>query len=317
MKPKKIAAVLLLLLVVAALLYTGFATHTVTKEIKVPQPPFRLAEQVSVPANVVKWMMPFSADGAAPDIQIRPTGKVIRSQEDSAVFTIESVFSTTIKLFSGGDQHSFAFRVSPDTASGAQSAIVMSYKTSWLQEWLGGNKAIKNAVSSFENLKEYLLDTKKFYGYEIRMVTVVDTSFLFLREVVPLAEKRNATKRMFEQLINYAEKNNAGYNGIRIFYPLENDDKIILFASIGVSNRVNTPENDPIQYKMMPFEKKLLEATYQGPYGESSKVFRALEQYKADFGLTSMAIPFQKFLSDGYDFADDQTVQMKVYYPIF
>jgi effector-binding domain-containing protein len=317
MKPKKIAAVILSLLLVAAFLYTGLVKHTVSKEIRVRQPPFRLAEQISVPANVVKWMMPFSADGAVPDIQIRETGKVIRLQKDSVVFTIESIFNTHVKLFSGGDQHSFKFRVSPDTAGGAQSTVMMTYKTSWLQEWLGGNKAIKNAVTSFENLKEYLLDTKKFYGYEIRMVTVVDTSFLFLRETVPLTEKRNATKRMFEQLISHAEKKDAGYNGIRILYPLQNDDSIILFASIGVSKRVNTPENDPIQYKLMPFEKKLLEATYQGSYGESSKVFRALEQYKYDFGLTSMAIPFQKFLSDGYDFAEDQVVQMKVYYPIF
>jgi len=67
----------------------------------------------------------------------------------------------------------------------------------------------------------------------------------------------------------------------------------------------------------MPVGKNLLEASYQGPFGEAHKAYRALESFKTDHNLSSMAIPFQKFLSDGYDFADDQTVQLKVYYPIF
>ena len=67
----------------------------------------------------------------------------------------------------------------------------------------------------------------------------------------------------------------------------------------------------------MPFGKNLLMAVYQGPYGEISKAFTALENFKADHKLSSMAIPYQKFLSEGFDFSDSQIVQMKVYYPIF
>jgi effector-binding domain-containing protein len=119
-------------------------------------------------------------------------------------------------------------------------------------------------------------------------------------------------------LISYAEKRDAGYNGTRIFYAVPyGTEQIMLFASIGVTNRINIPESEEIQYKKMPFGKNLLMATYQGPYGEVSKVYTALENFKSDHKLSSMAIPYQKFLSEGYDFSDEEVVQMKVYYPIF
>jgi len=50
---------------------------------------------------------------------------------------------------------------------------------------------------------------------------------------------------------------------------------------------------------------------------QAEKAYKALEEYKKDHNLVSMAIPFQKFMGDGYDFDDNQIVQLKVYYPVF
>ena len=72
-----------------------------------------------------------------------------------------------------------------------------------------------------------------------------------------------------------------------------------------------------LAHKKMPFGKNLLVANYHGPYGEVHKAYTALENFKADHRLSSMAIPYQKFLQEGYDFSDDEIVQMKVYYPVF
>ena len=43
----------------------------------------------------------------------------------------------------------------------------------------------------------------------------------------------------------------------------------------------------------------------------------AADMLPSDHRLSSMAIPYQKFLQEGYDFSDDEIVQMKVYYPVF
>jgi hypothetical protein len=162
-----------------------------------------------------------------------------------------------------------------------ECTVTLQYKNSLLAHWLDRGKLEEKAVESLENLKTFMEDTRLFYGYEIEQTTVTDTAYIFKSSIVPLT------------------------------------DKIMLFASIGVANEVKVTPGAPIQYKRMPLGKNLLMATYQGPLNQVSKVFYAMENFKADHKLSSMAIPYFKFISDGIDFADDQVVQLKVYYPIF
>lgn len=318
MKFRNILLALLLVLVSSFLLYIFFVQRTVRKTITISLPALKVSQQFTDPANLVKWYMPFANTAVQPNIQYNDSNNIIRSGNDSIEISNQSIYSTLLKSFSGKQKKYFLFSAIPDTTGQEQTVVTMTYKTSLFKQWFNKGSLEKNALQSFTNFKEYMEDTKRLYGYEIRPVTVTDTLFLFTSETVAVSEKRNATRKLFEQLIAYAEKEKAGYNGVRIFYSQKNpDDKITLFASIGVTNRINIPPADPFEQKMMPSGKNLLEATYQGPFGESDKVFQALESFKTDHNLSSMAIPFKKFLSDGYDFADDQIVQLKVYYPIF
>ena len=315
---RNILSALLLLTVSCFLLYIFLVQRTVRRTVNISLSALKVSQQFTDPANLVKWYMPFANTAVQSDIQYNDSNNIIRSGNDSIEITNQSMYSTLLKSFSGRQKKHFLFSVIPDTTGQEQAVVTMTYKTSLFKQWFNKGSLEKNALQSFTNFKEYMEDTKRLYGYEIRPVTVTDTLFLFISETVAVSEKRNATRKLFEQLIAYAEKNKAGYNGVRIFYSQKTgDDKITLFASIGVTNRINIPPADPFEQKMMPAGKNLLEATYQGPFGESDKVFPALESFKTDHNLSSMAIPFKKFLSDGYDFTDDQIVQLKVYYPIF
>jgi effector-binding domain-containing protein len=211
----------------------------------------------------------------------------------------------------------FLFTIRPDTIQMGKTWVVLSYRNTVFKEWFGKGELVKNAIQSLGNLKDYMEDPQQLYGYDIRIVNVTDTAFLFKSVTVPVGQKREATRNLFEELINFAEKKKAGYTGVRIFYSQKSGDEITLFASIGVSTSVAIDSTESFEYKLMPFGKRLLEATYQGPYGEVGKVYNALATFKTDHNLTSMAIPFQKFLNNGYDFSDEQIVQMKIYYPIF
>jgi hypothetical protein len=42
-----------------------------------------------------------------------------------------------------------------------------------------------------------------------------------------------------------------------------------------------------------------------------------MEQFKIDNRHVSMAIPFHKYLDEGYGFTEDQNVRVKVCYPVF
>jgi effector-binding domain-containing protein len=288
----------------------------VKKMIVVPYAMFKSGEQLNNLKNIVKWFPPFKISDTAAIIKGEKKQSVTSGEYSAEVSSI-TMFSSVITAAHKGKKKAFAFVSLADSTQSFASTITLTYTTNLFSKWFSKSTVEKNAEESMENLKEYMTDTKSFYGFDIQEEPVADTAFLFSRTVVPVNERRTATIKLFEQLIKYAEKNNAGYTGNRIYYTLKAGKEITIFASIGVSNYIETTGDDIIQYKKMPLGKRLISTTYQGPLNQSTKAFNALELFKADHNLTSMAIPFQKFLSDGYDFEDNQIVQLKVYYPVY
>lgn len=314
---RKIVSVVCIIISVVVLFYLLFVQHEFKKTLILKLPILTVTEQFNTPKNLQKWFVPFINATASPSDSVTQTNKSITDGTYRLEVNNTSIYSAILTFSKGKKTKEFLFSAMPDSTKGGFTILTIIYKNSYLKEWLFKSDLEQKALSSFTGFKEYLDDTKRIYGYEINPVKVVDTLFLFKRQTVSLSDKRNTTKSLFENLIAYADKNNLGYNGNRIFYSVKGDDNITLFASIGITREIEIPETEEFEIKRMPFEKNLLEAIYQGPYGEASKVFEALKQYLSDHNLSSIAIPYQKFISDGYDFADEQVVQMKIYCPIF
>lgn len=310
---RKIVGGIVLLLASFFVFYILFFHNEFQKTIHLPLPILTVTEQFKNPENLQKWFAPFDTRGA---ISFDSSNKKISSGEYQVKIINQSLYSSLLVYSNNKKEKKFIISALPDTAKNSITSLSIIYKSTYFKQWFGQDDLTKNALTSFTNFREYIEDSKRVYGYEIKPVKVVDTLFLFERRTVPLADKRKGMKSIFENLIAYAEKNDLGYTGNRIFYSLKTGNTITLFASIGITRETEIPGNAAIEIKRMPFEKKLLEATYQGTFGDSNKVFEALEKFINDHYLATMGIPYQKFISDGYDFADDQVVQMKVYYPV-
>ena len=316
-RTKLLVSIVILIVLVGIIVYATTITRVYDYAVTVPFSMLKTGEQLNTPSNVVKWYQPFSSNDSLKSSYIK-TGGEIKLDDESIQILKPGALGVTIKASKGDVSKDFLFVVSEDSAQVGSSRVYLLYESTLFGHLIDKGDLKKKARESLENLKVYMEDTKQFYGIQIEQTTVTDTAFLFMSETVPKAEKREATKKIYEKLIAYANEMGAGYTGTRIFYSTPyGTDKVMLFASIGVNKWIETPANHPIENKRMPFGKNLLVALYHGPYGEVSKAYTALENYKADHQLTSMAIPYQQFISEGFDFADDQIVQMKVYYPIF
>jgi len=266
--------------------------------VKVPLPIERVMMEFELMDKVDQWYTPKKQDGYALNI------------ENANPF--EFIFVNT-KADKTTPVH---IVVSPDTTDSKLTKIVYRYEQSKLP--ISGDDLSTSVAASLNNLGEMLKTTTYVYGYNILTTTVTDSSFLFQSKVVPKVNESAETKMIFDELIAYAEKRNAGYNGVRIFYTQRvNNDEVALFASVGVNNYTPTGPSEKIQYKMMPYGKKLLILDYEGPYSKSKELFSVLEDYKRYNTLVSMAIPFIKYMSPGYGFADTQVVKTRVSYPVF
>ena len=94
-------------------------------------------------------------------------------------------------------------------------------------------------------------------------------------------------------------------------------DSIHLFTSIGITNCENAPLTGPFILKRMPYMGRLLKTYYQGGFGNVVSSLDALNQFKSDNGMNSMAIPFIKLITEGIEFDDSQIIQASALYPVY
>jgi effector-binding domain-containing protein len=309
---KKKITLIVFILITALLLYATLVSTVKREEVLINAPVIRIQHQLSTIKSISRWYIPFAnTDTAA--IKISPNK--LETATDSLVIATLTGLRAGYQVAENGQSKNIIFDVIADTAG--YSKVTLSYETT-LWNKLTGNKIFANAEKSLLYLKEYFEDAKKMYGFEMEVVEVTDTAFLFTSRIVANSSKKAAFKSMYESLIKYAGEKNMGFNNTKIFYtsPYGNDSTHI-FTSIGVSNPKNASLSGEYSLKQMPYKGRLLSAFYQGSFGNVHKVITAMEQFKTDNGMTSMAIPFIKPITEGIDFDDAKIVQVRAYYPIY
>ncbi len=310
MKKKTLLA--LTVIVTAFVLYAIFANNIFHKEIKIPHRIDLVNKQVSSIDNISKWYLPFASGDTG---NFKTSRDKIEYNNNSLTITRHVNLSIWYNVAENNERKEVFFSVFADT--GRTSKVILSYESTLWNKFFGNNSLVKTAEASLKNLKEYFADTKKMYGYEMEVIDVTDTAFLFTSKVVAKSIQKDAFKSLFESLINYATEKDLGYTGARIFYTSGyGTDSIHLFTSIGITNTNDVPLEGRFSLKKMPYKGHLLTAYYQGNFANVNNAINALGQFKTDNEMTSMAIPFLKLISEGITFEDNQIIQAKACYPI-
>jgi effector-binding domain-containing protein len=299
---------------VIALLYIFFVPAVTKKDILINAPVIRVQHQLSAIKSISRWYLPFAGTDTA-SIKISGNNK-IATDTDSLVITSLTGLRAVYQVTEKGASKDFVFDVFADTAG--QSKVTLSYHSTLWSRLTGSSAVTDNAIKSLQHLKEFFEDTKKMYGFEMEVVQLTDTAFLFTSKIVSNSNKKETFKSLYEALIQNAAQKDMGYTGTKIFYtsPYGNDS-IHIFTSIGISNPKNAPLEGEFSLKKMPYKGRLLSAYYQGSFKNINAVIKAMEQFKSDNAMTSMAIPFIKPITEGIDFDDAQIIQARAYYPVY
>jgi len=300
---------------VAIIFLLIFKKNSVTYSVEVPFTVIKAADHLRDPHKIRQWMQPFASE-KGDKLLISPQQLILGN--DTLQILQQGFIDMWLRRSNGKDSLVYSINADALVDKPNITRFTLTYNTTPWKKLTQKNPLVEETMKNMDALAAYMKDPVKVYGYNIREVTVTDTSFLFSSRSVPSAKFANETKLLFDMLIAEAKKRDAGYNGVRIFNWLDNGDGTTsLFAGIGVTKRIETSDGDVVSYKMMPYQKKLLVADFEGPYKDVMKVYAAMEEYKEDNKRVSMAIPFHKYLSDGYGFADTQVVKMRVSFPVF
>ena len=303
------------LVVVAIVGFAGFALTRQTEEmktVKVNLPALKAMEYFSDSSKMNAWMVPFTVNPVPFE-----NNRMIHG-EDTLTLTKLSLLQVDFKRSRPEGIFDFSVSVVPDKDSVHQSYFVLTYNTSRWRSMFGKNKFSLDAEASLDSLNKYLNNPEKLYGYNIHGELVEDTAFLFASKKIHRSKFAEESKALYDMLIDEAKKRDAGYNGVRIFHFTDGrDSSRTIFASIGITKRLDTKPEERVSFKMMPYQRNLLVIDFNGPYRDLPQAYTALEKYRIDNKLVSMAIPFHKYLDSGYGFPESKVVKMKVYYPVF
>jgi len=283
--------------------------------VEVPFALIKAEDHFRDPHKMSKWMQPF-ASVKEDKLTINPQEIILG--KDTLQILQNGFIDMRLRRADGKDTFGYSIDADAEVDQPNLTRFTLSYNTTPWKKLTEKNPLVQESFRNMDAFAAYMKDPVKVYGYNIREVLVTDTSFLFASRTIPASKFASETKSLFDMLIAEAKKRDAGYNGVRIFnWQDMGDGTTSLFAGVGVTKRVDTNDNDIISYKMMPYQKKLLVADFEGPYKDVMKVYAAMEEYKEDNKRVSMAIPFHKYISDGYGFADSQVVKMRVSFPVF
>ena len=315
MKKNLIRSLTALLVLAGCLL--GFYPITVHESVSINHTLFKISEQFQTGTALSSWYLPFAQLETVRTLHENKREPIVTYGENQITTSPESPFDINVVCKNGKDQEKFLFTIRSKGEKDTASVVSLHYNTTYLGKWFTKNKQRETASESLKNLKDFMEDTKRFYGFEIVATKVEDTSYFFMTRTVTKGLEWQTLGKLMEELLAIAEKKEAGHNGVKIFYMLPEEKEVKVFASIGVTKQVFPTSTDIFEYKRMPFGKNLLMSSYQGKMKEAFKVLKAHERFKNDRTLVSMAIPFQRILSDGLYFKEDDWVQLKIYSPVF
>ena len=297
------------LLLLSLIVLNACRESPVDKVVEADYPALKAAEHLTDPRRVARWMEPFRSSDTA-TLMYLPDGIV--SGTDTLTIRPDGPVDIAYRRSYKRSELSFTVGLEPLLDKPGTTRFRLTFKGK------GGNRLAEDAVESLSHLSRYLADPAELYGFPVGETTVTDTVFLFASRQVDKSRFSEGTKALFDDLIAAAVRFGVGYNGVRIFHMEDAESgKRTLFAGIGIDRAVESGSEDEFRCKRMPFGHRLLSVDYQGPYHRLPDILQAMERYKSDRGMASMAIPFHKYLQDGYGFTDSQTVKMRVCYPVY
>lgn len=301
------------LAIMLTLAFLGFALTRPaeqTRTVEVDLSALKAMGYLTDSSRLIRWAVPFIGTDA-----VYRQDRLVKG-DDTLTMVRLSAYQMDLRRSRPGDAQDFTISVSPDKDSVFKSYLTLSY---WLPRWkkFRGQTLARDAEASFDSLRNFLGNPTRLYGFPIKGEPVVDTSFLFAKKTIDKKDFVAETRSLFDMLIREAGRRGAGYNGVRIFHFEDAGSNRNIYASIGITRNVETREGDPVSLKKMPYQMNLLTLDYKGLYKDLPKAYQALEDYRQDYRFVTMAIPFHKYIDEGYGFSDSSTVHMKVCYPVY
>jgi effector-binding domain-containing protein len=312
---KLIIGISVLLLV--ALIMLWLISFNIKKQVTIRASIFNVANQITNLRNWNHWH---------PQLKGRDTASFNYSKQTNVVnsfldfkgqtYTITNVNSQGIEFETktDNDKNYQSIAAYPDSFLTITNVTWTKkiHLITWFKEKFNQGSEMERGL---KNLKEFMEDPRKFYGFHIEIQPVVDTLVITKKAI---ANKNNipvSLQNLYKDLFHYLQENNMSYGNRLAGFANSTDSTIEVMAGICVDTKI--PAKTGIEYLEMPAQGRMLVGEYAGPYNKITSLYNAMNQYMEDKGLQKVAMIYEKYLSEPHTGEDSMNMKVRIYYPIY
>ncbi len=169
------------------------------------------------------------------------------------------------------------------------------------------------ATTTITELKSYLEDNHRFYGFPIELKAAADTLFITKKLDLPAAALFINLPVMQRELERYAKQNNCRILRRNLsFSPLDHDS---LSVMVGLNIDKVIAGDYIYNFRQLPSSAMLATGHYTGPFRDRTVLYQTMEKYLLDHRLAKRALPYETYASP-LPVSDTSTIDIALSYPV-
>src|ERR1700754_1704058 len=216
----------------------------------------------------------------------------------------------------GGDSTGFSLAITPDLSPNHNpniASISYFHSTSLFYKLLPFLEKTTFDARTVHELRSYLEDHTRFYGYPITTQKLVDSFFLTKKQDLPSRELFTTLPTIFKELQDYARSNSCHVIAQNIsFIPLGHDS-VSLMAGLNIDKSIEGDIN--YNFRQVPSTVGLVVGRYEGRFGLRSGVYTAIERFLTDNALLKVGLPYERYHS-ALPVSDTSIIRIDLIFPV-
>ncbi|MBN9382717.1 MAG: hypothetical protein J0H74_18275 [Chitinophagaceae bacterium] len=216
----------------------------------------------------------------------------------------------------GGDSTEFAISLAPDLSrqqDPQHSNISYVHVTSLFYSLFPSLERSGTDVHTVDELRSYLQDNLRFYGYPIRTQKLVDSFFLTKQTDLRSSDLFKVLPGIFQSLETYAAKESSKVIARNIAITRLDHDSITLMAGLNIDKSIYT--DAAYNFRQLPSTLGLVVGRFEGRFDERTGLYAAMEKFISDHGLAKRGLPYEQYQSP-LPGSDSSTIRIDLIYPV-
>ncbi len=250
------------------------------------------------------WQKDSTSCHFGPDIDI-PGKKIHITQVSPLLFVLEQT----------AHNHSdeLGLMIVPNVPDPLHTSLVYSRVTNLFYKLFSFLEKPSFSITAVPELRTYLEDVPRFYGFPIQIRAVKDSLFVTKSANIPANELFTTLAATHKELEDYARQNSCKILNKNIsFLPLDHDSLTVM---VGLNiDKVITGDYS-YNFKQLPSGLILATGRFEGRFSDRMAIYLAMQNYLKDHLLIKRAFPYETYRSS-FPASDTSNIQMDLSYPV-